>query len=228
MSCSFCQEMHNNNRGLFEKLIRPLIGVDSRIVDASKKWKLMPTIGSFVPGYFLLVTKRHVLSVGHCSDIELEEVNQLIDQLVTSLSALYNCPCVVFEHGCYNNYNRGGCCVDHAHIHILPFDGDIIANIDGNLNVEVVNDIGASRDYILDGKSYIYVQDNKLVRYIVSGKIIPSQYIRQIIACQLGIPDKWDWRLHYGEENMKRSLLDMERLSFRTGVFDINEEGGNE
>lgn len=206
MNCSFCEELDDSHEGLFYKKIGEKIGEEKRIIFTSSNWNIMPTIGSFVPGYLLIVSNKHILSAGHAPIDSIFELENIIKKVKQAIFKKYNKKSIVFEHGCYNITKRGGCCVDHAHIHILPCDEIIITKINPILKYKKIKSVVDLKDSIKNKKSYVYINDSDCAQYLIQGDLVPSQYMRQIIAKELGVFEKWDWRHHFGTRNIKETL----------------------
>ena len=208
-NCSFCAELNQQQENnLFLEKIKPYIPIENRIIFRTENWVVMPTIGSLVSGYLLLVSKDHYISVGSCPTQMFFELTCLIKSLRQVLFNIYKTPVIVFEHGGSSTNFKGGCCVDHTHLHILPFKCDIINNVNNqNLRKHVVTSFSDLRNYFLKGVPYLYYENHNEKKVAITGEIIVSQYFRKIISHELNIPEKWDWRYNTGMENIVDTLV---------------------
>lgn len=207
--CSFCSEIHMfQENNLFISQIMPYTNIKQRIIYETDNWLVMPTIGAFVPGYLLIITRNHYISIGACPAYYYLELECLVKTIRELFKSIYNSQAIAFEHGASSNYNKSGCCIDHAHLHILPSDIDILPDIkDDGFDILPIETLDMLKQQANGGKSYIYYQDPDEKNFLVERGHVPSQYIRQIIACRVGKPEKWDWRRHPELQSIVDSVL---------------------
>ena len=60
-------------------------------------------------------------------------------------------------------------------------------------------------------RSYLYYEDDSAGRFVFFPEHLPSQYMRQLIAAELGMP-QWDWRLSGREERLLATTADAAAL----------------
>jgi diadenosine tetraphosphate (Ap4A) HIT family hydrolase len=101
----------------------------------------------------------------------------------------------LLEHGSTREM-RGGACVSHAHIHLVPIGTDLLAaiNADGLEMRAVADQRGVAQGQ--PERPYIYLEtpEEECWHTWVDQHPIPSQYIRQLIARELGLAEpSWDW-----------------------------------
>lgn len=88
------------------------------------------------PGHTLVVSKRHFVSLSEMDSKEIVELQDFINNILRSKNVT---DFMLFEHGGANQ-ERGGSCVFHMHIHILPFLSNYYDVLDEMLpNIEVEN-----------------------------------------------------------------------------------------
>ncbi len=182
------------------------------VVYESPNFFVVPTIGQMGrKGYLLICSKEHYLGVGGMPKElhgELEEVTSLTR---SRLSEIYRSDVVVFEHGPRVCSHRGGGCLDHTHLHAVTVSANIIplmlekmANkleIKEFFNLERVKGFDTLAE-IYNGQetSYMFIELNDLKRFVTQVNfLLPSQYIRQIIALSEG-RDDWNWHKYPGME----------------------------
>ncbi|BAH06987.1 HIT family protein [Clostridium kluyveri] len=215
--CSFCSEINNDDyNNLIDKITYPAIGLNDRIVYETKNWVVMPTLGGFIKGYLLIVTKQHFISISTCPEELFSELEYLVKAVKRVFINVYNSPAIMFEHGAISQFKRGGCCVDHVHLHILPYNGDIIGEIikDDTKHELVKSFYDVKNVVIKHNNPYIFYEDNFGRRYVLFNKYFPSQYIRKIVCNKLGISEHWDWRSKFFLENMVDTIKDVRNLKW--------------
>jgi hypothetical protein len=98
----------------------------------SMSYVVTPSLGSFIEGWTLIISKRHVTSMSQLSLSEIRELNSLIPEIRKRVEQAYG-PTIVFEHGPLTAGTEFGCGIDHAHLHVVPFNHHIIPLIEREL-----------------------------------------------------------------------------------------------
>lgn len=194
----------------FEWVIRGEVRGEDQICDLdlglNKDIAVVPTLGSLVPGWLLLVPRASAVSI---ADSE-EEVRQSMNALAKSLqpSLRYFAPEVTyFEHGPAAIGSQIGCGVDQAHVHAVPLDFDLLEVTSGWSEQHSWLSIDPDDPWpgIESGKSYylIYREDRALVCY---PEFETSQFFRRVIANKLGCPESWDYRKYPWYRNAQQTV----------------------
>jgi hypothetical protein len=135
------------------------------------------------------------------------------------LTSLY-CPPVKFEHGpC--SYAKVGACVDHAHLHLVPMQGDLSAELNSFFPCQRMtnwSDLSARYD---SGHPYLFYEDaaGRASAYDIS--LIPSQFARMLVARKLGTAEKYDWRKYPGEDELRVFIRDLGHLKSRREYHEL-------
>ncbi len=167
-----------------------------------------PSIGQMgIEGYLLLCSKKHYIGIGDVpkeSEFELEEVLSKVKKV---LSKTYNLPILVFEHGPKLGCSRGGGCLDHAHLHLIPISINILDFLKEFFELEKVHGFGRLREIYENAKySYLFINTGNDERYVIKIDFpLPSQYLRQVIAAKFGIKD-WDWRINPDYQTFNKTI----------------------
>jgi len=187
MNCRFCQPKKED----YNKIIRE-----------TENFFIIPTLGQFVEGYLLIIPKKHYTCFGALPDELLKEYHFLKKEIEKIYGKIYQKP-IYFEHGPANNI-RGGCCVDHAHMHIVPKNIDIIPELKKYFDVKKIKQIKELRNKYKKQRPYLFFENIKGDMFACNANPVPSQYIRQIIASKLDLYDKWDWRQYPFLDKIKK------------------------
>lgn len=164
----------------------------SRFVAATAGFAAVPTYGSFVPGYLLIIPRTHVLAFGQLGAGALAEAQALINELARRLQAVYELPVLGFEYGLVA---RGVRRVEHAHWHLLPSPADLSGWLDERLPGRMV---GSLADLPEEG-SYIAVRgQNAVLRVYEVGQALEAhqriRLRRAVAALDPRVDDgAWDW-----------------------------------
>lgn len=174
----------------------------------SRNFVAMPSLGSIVEGWVLLVPKNHFVSVGALPPELLEEMESMKSHVVTNLTGRYGDLCA-FEHGPSEKGRKVGCGVDHAHLHIVPIDFDLATWSAPYLPPGVgwkEGDFSDCRAAFLQGHDYLYFEQPLGSGRIAVHDKFGSQIFRKAIAARTGIPDQFNWRDHPKFENIARTI----------------------
>ncbi|MBI5221854.1 MAG: hypothetical protein HY979_03545 [Candidatus Magasanikbacteria bacterium] len=188
MNCIFCNE---------EK-------INKEVVESTENFLLLPALGSFVPYYFLIISKVHADSIGSTltNNSILEEFKKLKSKTEKFISEKTGVDYVCFEHGgAYSN--TSGCCVGHAHLHVLPSGPEnFLKNIQEKLGDP--KSIDYENIHKKEDSGYLLLEEKNKIYYWPNPKII-SQFMRRLVAQQCHIGDKYDWKNFPFYENMEKT-----------------------
>lgn len=178
-----------------------------RILHQTRNFIVTPSKGPIgIEGYLLICSKEHFASMG---DLPLElydELERVLSNTSETLLREYGAAINIFEHGPRRGSSKGGCCVDHAHLHIVshlykditPF---LIEHHPNRKKIEKLKELKiCPKD-----KSYLYFESWR-GGYMFIVDVVPSQYLRQILAVEAGRPEMWDWRQHPDMETFNKTL----------------------
>lgn len=184
MKCIFCDIDHSK--------------IENTIIEETKYFYILPTLGSLVDGYILIVTKRHINSMSELNENELIEYKNIIDKYQNLFKKIYNKTPIVFEHGTPNqNSEMKANSVTHAHTHIVNINFSNEKEILEKYNFKEINDFKEINKNI----NYIkYISNNKI--YITYNFPSVSQLMRILIAEELNYKDKFDWKKERFDENI--------------------------
>lgn len=198
MNCLFCRigqkqvptEMHPENEILFQ----------------SQRFYVKAALGHFVQGYCLVIPNEHVQTISELEVEECVELESVIDEVADRLRKLYKAEVCVFEHGAACLPHRAGACIDHAHLHVLPVDCDLSADLMTfpRFDVSHFTDL---RQFSIAAQSYIYYEYGRTRRaaYLCNARV-PSQFIRRLLCERMNADREWDWRLAPYFEDIERFI----------------------
>jgi ATP adenylyltransferase len=184
-----------------------------QILAETEHFAALPSVGAIVPGWVLVVSKHHVLNMGLVPlhlQTELGEFARAVKGLVESRFG----PAVAFEHGPSADNQQAGCGVDHAHLHVVPTDCDLIRRtpglFDGEIKWAKAAALVATVEPARRGTNYLFVEDQSGTRWIGTHPRLPSQLFRRVIAEWVGKGQRYDWKQFPEPENVRRTLAAFE------------------
>ena len=198
-ACEYCEEFE---KGIFNRGGKEL---SNRIIFESPNFLVFPSLGQIVEGYLLIAPKTHYINIKSLPKELLSELDRVKKLVRDILLENYRVP-IFFEHGPVSKIKRGGCCIEHAHIHAVPLKANILHEL-RFFPCQAINNLSDLAEQPTD-KPYFFYEDNQEKKYIFEiDDIVPSQYIRKIIAAKVGKPDKWDWRYYPEMDNMQATIV---------------------
>lgn len=210
-NCFFCEEnrfLLNNSIGLS----------DNSIIYENKYLFVTPDIAPIVLGHFLIVTKQHWNSYGNTNKEVFDALEEAKEYLKRNIFT--DCPILFFEHGAVIEHTAGSC-IDHAHMHAIPFDACI--DIDGYIKkCEFINSTKVKANFTTlnhwahSKQPYIYYEIEK-DKYAYPVGRLPSQFFRAMIATYYR--KQYNWKLLYKDEFSKNLFEDTLDLASGTKKY---------
>jgi ATP adenylyltransferase len=197
-TCCLCSNLVSVNRGEFWN--KPLF--------QSANFVVIPSLGSLIEGWVMIVPKQHYLSMGALSPVLALEMQEIKLHLSRTLRSQYGNVCA-FEHGPTEVHRSVGCGVDHAHLHVVPLRFDLAAAVRPFMPPDtewVAAQWDSCRNAFETGRDYLYLEQPIGNGHIALHREFGSQVFRKAIASGLGIPDQFNWRNYPQKEIVARTI----------------------
>lgn len=213
MGCRYCENILSISPGREPE-------VHDCVLCESENFVVVPTLGSLVEGWVLIITKKHLIRIASLQDDHLEELDCLSKRVCHEIMDCYG-PVAIFEHGPSRPMQAVGCGVDHAHLHIVPTHSELIRGLpsitDQDFEWVEVDGVSGLRSYRDSNKEYLYVEQPVGTACVTTSQGFGSQLFRRVIAHHIGEPCHYDWKSWEGAENVIRTV---KRLAPRLeGIF---------
>jgi diadenosine tetraphosphate (Ap4A) HIT family hydrolase len=165
----------------------------------------IPSVGSFMPGYLLVVPIAHVTATCRMPLDVKAKFAAFTYNLSSRLSSLYGAPITMFEHGaCVSSRLARSACITHAHLHLVPGKYDLVSELPGR-----AENHGSLEEFLEHERDDPYLMAQDPGGLIVSFEDRPApQFFRRVIADRLGIPSRWDYALFPFFDNVRRTYDD--------------------
>jgi ATP adenylyltransferase len=172
-----------------------------KILWETEKFVAIPSLGSLVPGWILLVPKRQIANFSQLTKDETSELKVLLPEVACAVSHPSS-KAFVFEHGGQIGSTLS-CGVDQAHLHVVPLAFDLCAQV---LKCDDVKWIKLENSFALFGEhapyEYLFVSDLAGMTYRGRPDLASSQWFRKQIAAGIGKGDQWNYRDYPHFRNM--------------------------
>ncbi len=195
----------------------PRSGAESdREILRTERFVAVPSVGALVPGWTLVVPRRPLRNLSEATPHERTELAEIADTISRGIG-LHGENVFCFEHGSRKAGSLTGCGVDQAHLHIVPLAFNLIEaaarHTDGSIVWEGPRIAMAPLDMLPRHGEYVALWRNS-DRLTMIGKVrYPiSQWVRRVIADELGIGSEWNYRTHPQSRNVDLTLAMLAEL----------------
>ena len=167
-----------------------------RVALESRLSAVIPSLGPLVDGHSLICPKKHRISLAEMSPEELGDLVAVSEHLERVLRKCFGMPVHRFEHGNAKNLSRVVCSVEHAHLHLLPAEVNLVDVLINEHGFQEIAEGVSSLPQIAGEEEYIFYSSpsgDSFIRTLEVEKI-PSQFFRRLFAASLGNRENWNWR----------------------------------
>lgn len=160
-----------------------------------RSFAVVPSLGSLVPGWLLIVPRRPMVNLKALTRSEMAELSELQQSISRDL-AVFSGQVYAFEHGGDHYGSVMGCGVDQAHLHMVPLPFDLldeaVAQADSGIEWKLhpgmpLTGLPPIGEYVV-----VWRVDGSVGAIGMVSRPV-SQWMRRIIARKLGI-EGWDYR----------------------------------
>lgn len=177
------------------------------IIEDTQNFAVLPTKGSIVPGWVLIVPKFPTSRMADVPQDLQAELGALIGRVSKKLETEFGKP-YVFEHGGVKG-SKISCGVDQAHLHIAALDFDLIeaATSESAQGWVDLSPTAVPSNALGDGE-YWFVSAGDTAKFKIVDEPC-SQFFRKIIAREVGCSQLWDYRSEDFLENIASTIKAM-------------------
>lgn len=217
--CPFCNEFNGKKHlSFFDNTIGKKYGITKRCVLETKNFVCVPSIGSFVEGYVLIIPKKHFLSILSIPYNYTEELLSIIEILNQFYFDSYQSGFIMFEHGSSLFNNSGGMSVLHAHLHLVPYNTLFISSVISEFDfIKYNNYCDLKNDFSSQNTKmpYLLFKDIDNGIYYCENEKIPSQYFRKKVCDNCGLIGMGDWKEYPFIDNIKKTIATATRYQLQ-------------
>ncbi|OCA55560.1 hypothetical protein [Photorhabdus namnaonensis] len=200
MGCIFCHPESS-----FEK---------DKILLRGKYFYVFVPKGQIIEGYIIIATNKCETDAGgyRCfAEIYDEEAIKELKEFKNIINDFYREYYNISNPLCYENGRAGGCIIMdpnqkycyHAHLCCFPTEIDLHNRLKDQFKMHIIDSLDELKMFGETGP-YIYVEDsgNKYVFTIGESDFIERGMIRTVLAKNLNVPERSDWRDNEGIKEM--------------------------
>jgi diadenosine tetraphosphate (Ap4A) HIT family hydrolase len=180
-----------------------------QILKETENYFIIPSVGSIVPGYLLLISKLHFPSCGSIDKSLIDEFLKLKSEAKTVLEQAFGKGCIFYEHGRAGSSltlkQKAEICY-HAHLHCVAVDIDLEPEIAKD-NKEIIVDNWAEVINLTDtNPDYLYFENKTKMYFFPVSTYKRPQYLRHLLAKCVDKQDTGDWKQFPKIENMTETV----------------------
>jgi diadenosine tetraphosphate (Ap4A) HIT family hydrolase len=221
--CTFCNELRGIEDCNFRRLFTPK-ELTSRILYQTNHFVSIPGLGPLGDAYILILPLEHYSCFAALPQTLHTEFAQIKTTMVDLLTRIYRTP-IVFEHGTVNMEKvSAGCCVEHAHMHVVCTSIDLLDelkreaatgrfSLSKQLVPRHIGNLMELHGWIDAGFGYLYYENQKRETWgFPIDRPVESQFMRRKLARRLGLDDPaWDWLLFPGKSKVVETWRELMR-----------------
>lgn len=162
--------------------------------------------GQICEGYIIICARKHIFNMALLRQEEWMELRLLKKDIVKMVKEIYHCNPVFFEHGDADCQNRGGSCISHAHIHVVPLTLTKAPEMLYKFHLYHFEEADEWKNFASTHSPYFYLELSNGHIYMLNEANLPCQFGRQLLVKEMELPVNWDWRAVSDEGKMKETI----------------------
>ena len=183
--CRFCNILNGIYK--YQDIDKPIL--------ETKEYSMICSVGSFIPGWSLIVPKKHEYSMR--KHYNSQEFFNFFYKVKNLIEKTYGVKMIAFEHGANRPDSLTSCGTCHSHLHIVPFKDSILNDINKDYdwidcNFNEITQLVQDKEYLL----YVEILDNieasKCYLHILEEET--SQYFRKVLANHIGYFEDYSYK----------------------------------
>ncbi|MEU7859073.1 HIT family protein [Nonomuraea sp. NPDC049141] len=123
LECPFCVLIAEGRSPVWNHLFHAENG--DEVIFQTESFLVVLDTAPLAEGHLLIITDRHMPSLAGLSKTERDELHAVKRDAESKLREVYG-PITYFEHGAESFTRHAGACIDHAHLHLVPGDIDML------------------------------------------------------------------------------------------------------
>lgn len=186
----------------------------NKILYETEEFLCVPTVGALTEGYVLTIPKYHALCGGDLDQGMLDQYWSFTKSVADVIESKFG-DTIIFEHGPAKPNTKVGCGVDHAHMHIVPVNGEVRKSASrinpesiGWHRLDSIKNLSQLHD---ENQEYVLIKEDE--PFVGTAPNIISQLFRRAIADIINEPEKFDWKSHPFENKVKNTVSCIEGFS---------------
>ena len=162
------------------------------------------SLGQIVEGYAVVFGREESISLRSLEKDERREFLRFLRTARQRVEQRFG-PTVMFEHGSSCAGTDVSCGVNRIHVHIVPYAGRVLKNemeksFQCKSSTSTIEQMLEKLNSWETEAPYFWIQESGRVFLFSYGEKRESQVVRRIIARQVGMDARWNWREYPTQE----------------------------
>ena len=188
--CLFCDITRHPGMSTFEHNVK--CDFVDMIVYESQNFVVVPGLGPLAPGYLMIMTKDHYLSLAQIPENLMEEYLEVEKDIESILKEMYKEDVGFYEHGTGPNGAVGLKSIVHMHVHVM-LGNELKPEYRNMLNMKQIESVTVAKNESYF--SYKWTSNGKMWIVWDPEVYIQRQFHRQVYAEEHGLAkDQFNWR----------------------------------
>lgn len=193
--CVFCTlETNRDDNNSYGRIANEELS--TLVVRETANFRAVLDIAPLTTGHTLMIPRTHVVAMSFLSEEQWSDLSSLLDELGKKLQRKFSYGLTLFEHGMGRRGTTADCCIEHAHLHLVPTDMSVADDISraGHRLLHRGDSYDDFRSFC--GQEYLYYKapDESHGRFYDAQRA-RSQYLRQVVGTRVGTT-VWHWQDH--------------------------------
>ncbi|MFG1679589.1 HIT family protein [Nonomuraea sp. NPDC049269] len=191
LECPFCVLIAEGRSPVWNHLFHAENG--DEVIFQTESFLVVLDTAPLAEGHLLIITDRHMPSLAGLSKTERDELHAVKRDAESKLREVYG-PITYFEHGAESFTRHAGACIDHAHLHLVPGDIDMLPRVARDYpNIESFVSHKDALDN-LAGQAYLMFGREAGPAYGAHAPACITQYLRRLVSEAAESKVMWNWR----------------------------------
>lgn len=165
------------------------------ILHDSGEFVITPTKGALIPGWLLVVAKRHALCAGALTARERLGLENCLAEARTVIQRNFGEP-TIFEHGPCEPSTSLGCGIDHLHLHVAALQFSLreaVNHLFPATEWQPIANLSETEALFEEKIGYALVHEPGEQMYWSRPPLGVRQLFRRAIASKLGLSEQFDY-----------------------------------
>ncbi|MET8864385.1 HIT family protein [Nonomuraea sp. NPDC004580] len=191
LECPFCVLAVDGRSPVWSHLFPADTG--NEVICENGSFLVVLDTAPLVEGHLLIIPDRHITALASLPEIERDELYAAKREAELRMREAYG-RFTYFEHGAESRGRHAGACIDHAHLHLLPGDIDLLPHVARDYpEIQAFTGYGDALDG-LAGRAYVMFGREPGPVHGAHAPVCATQYLRRLVARETEREAVWNWR----------------------------------
>lgn len=207
-NCTLCEELSNNSQ-VFDNDYSFIVKKGLNVIYKDIYYTILPSVGPLNEYHLLIATNQHFKSFSEINVEMFSYLRKVIKKIVNYNKDILSLGTIFFEHGSCVTTKNDSSCLEHAHLHCIGSDVDILENIMSYIKFEKIEFYDLLN---YNTSSYLLYIDTNGTCWINNSDLVQSQFFRKVYSEITKKEEQWNWRQYPNIELVKTVIKNYKGL----------------